>query len=364
MLTRLSLNLTQVCNLGCGYCYAKGGDYGGPPKVMSEQTAIAKLDEAARAHRNIKLIQFFGGEPLINYKLMSSIVAHSRKLVQEGVLDSEPKYGIVTNLTLMRDHIAEFLKEIKCDIVVSLDGPEDIHDKLRPTKKGKGSHHIVVRNIEELSAMGISVDIEVTFTNSHISMGYSVVDMLKYAMQFNPNLIQIANAADSDPNIGFKTRESQDICISMHLDAIKYSISELKDGRILPYGLMKDMIKSIMSGREYNGEVMKRKNYCTASTSNLSISSDGVATACHMFTNNEKYIVDVSGVEPRVNIITRDDHGQCQVCWARHWCTACVGNFEILSPGDPKPTRTHCEVTRKGLAYVLSELSAPSLVTH
>lgn len=357
MLTRLSLNLTQVCNLGCGYCYAKGGDYGGPPKIMSEQTAVEKLSEAAQAHRSIDFIQFFGGEPLINYKLMSIIVERARQLVKDGVLEFEPKYGIVTNLTLMRDEVAHFLKNIKCDVVVSLDGPEDIHNKLRPTKKGQNSHRTVVNNIKKLSKMGVVIDIEVTFTNAHIKSGYTVLDMLQYAMQFGPNMIQIATAADNNPEIGFKTPDSQDACIKMHLDALEYAIKELKDGRVIPYGLMREMIQAIVADREDNANVAGRREYCTASTSNMSISADGSATACHMFTNNSKYEVDIGGSGLRENIITRDDHGQCQVCWARHWCTACVGNFEILSPGDPKPTRTHCEVTRKGLAFVLSELS-------
>jgi len=174
------------------------------------------------------------------------------------------------------------------------------------------------------------------------------LDMLHYIMPLNPGVIQIANAADLDPQIGFTERDVQDRCIDMHIEALDYAANQFFSGKLIPYGLFKDMLQSIMARRQYYGEGVPLRHYCTAATTNLAVSADGKYYACHMFTNMPKYEVNVRSSETRRNITSRHDHPQCQTCWTRHWCTACVGNFEIMSPGDPKPTRTHCEVTRRG----------------
>lgn len=357
MLNRLSLNLTQVCNLDCTYCYASGGDYGETAQKMSAGTALERLQETAASHSEIKLIQFFGGEPLLNHPLIKTVVEETRRLVNQGTLAYEPTYGIVSNLTLLNDELVDLLADIKCNIVVSIDGPQQIHDSLRPTKSGKPTHSIIMQNLERLKQRGIKFSVEVTYTKKHLDSGISVVDLLEYFVLMEPNLLQIANAADKNPEIGFVNIQDQDRCIQMHLDALKYTLDKFQDGILIPYGLFKDMLQSIMSGRAYNGERLDAQHYCTAGTTNLSVSSSGKYYACHMFTNMERYEVDVASSSPRRNVTTRADHPQCMACWAKHWCTACVGNFEILSPCNPQPTRTHCEVTRKGLAYVLSRLA-------
>ena len=357
MLTRLSLNLTEICNLGCTYCYAAGGDYGGSAQMMSASTALEKLQETAASHSEIKMIQFFGGEPLLNHPLIMTVVDETRRLVNDGVLAYEPAYGIVSNLTLLSDEHVDLLTDIKCNIVVSIDGPQEIHDALRPTKTGEPTHSIIMQNIKRLKQRGVKFNIEVTYTKKHLDFGISVIDLLEYFEQIEPNIIQIANAADKNPEIGFIHIQDQDSCIQMHLDALQYTLNKFQDGILITYGLFKDMLQSIMSSHENNEGIIKSKHYCTAGSTNLSVSSSGKYYACHMFTNMDRYEVDVASSAPRINVTTRDDHLQCEVCWARHWCTACVGNFEFLSPCNPQPTRTHCEVTRRGFAYVLNRLA-------
>ncbi|MFZ0497278.1 MAG: radical SAM protein [Methylocella sp.] len=191
MLSRLTINSTQTCNLGCKYCYALGGEYGGSAIRIKPEVAVNKLREAAREHGVIKLVQFIGGEPLLNLPALAAVADEVGVLVQERILSNRPSLSAVTNLTVLsRDHIALFTKH-GFSLLVSIDGPEEIHDELRPVKGGRGSHSRVMSNIQVLRHEKIPFDIECTYTYRHLESGISITDLLRYFNTIGASLIDI-----------------------------------------------------------------------------------------------------------------------------------------------------------------------------
>jgi uncharacterized protein len=180
MLSRLTINSTQTCNLGCKYCYALGGEYGGSAMRIAPELAVRKLQEAAHEHGFIKLVQFIGGEPLLNLAAIEAVADAADKLVEEGVLSDKPTLSAITNLTIMSSAHIDIFKRHKFFLVVSLDGGREIHDVLRPTKRGGGSHSEIMDNLELLRKHGIPFDIECTYTYRHVQVGISIVDLLIY----------------------------------------------------------------------------------------------------------------------------------------------------------------------------------------
>lgn len=347
MLSRLTINTTQVCNLACKYCYAQGGDYGGPSIRIPPHLAIRKLREAARTHRHIDLVQFIGGEPLLNLGVMKAVSAEVDALVSEKLLDNKPKLSAVTNLTFLSDSHLELFQRQEFRLVVSIDGPAAIHDALRPTRGGKGSHATIMRNLSRLTQFGIPYDIECTYTYRHYEAGITIVDLLVYfsertkAEEIN---VVVVSTAPGD-KLGFNEHGDWRVPVQLQLRALEFTLGQMQFGRLIPYGLFLETLGQIRApGTDH---------YCPAGVSNLAIASDGDLYQCNMFTNNPAYR---SSIAATANVMTKADIPECRACWARPWCRACVGNMEIRSPSDPHPYPQHCETMRGAISLILQRL--------
>lgn len=156
----ITLMVSQTCNLACRYCYGGGGTYGSSTALMSEETALAGIDLLlARAPREAPLrITFFGGEPLLNFRLIHHVVDHCRSL------DRTFRFSMTTNGTVFSDQIGRFLKANDFRIMVSLDGDGAIHDFNRPFKNGKGSYGRVLRTLRRLQQHAIPFQLRATLT--------------------------------------------------------------------------------------------------------------------------------------------------------------------------------------------------------
>lgn len=347
MLSRLTINSTQTCNLGCTYCYALGGDYGGPELSMPPELAVQKMREAAEAHHEIHLVQFIGGEPLLNLVALEAVANEVDRLVRQGVLSVKPQLSAVTNLTVLSPAHVELFRAHDFHPVVSIDGPKAIHDAVRPTRGGKGSHSKILRNLARLAANGISYDVECTYTHKHYRAGISIIDLLIYfteRTQAEEIDIVVVSTGPGDP-LGFNQHDDWRIPVQLQLEAIEFTLDQMETGRLIPYGSFLETVKQIQgSGSDH---------YCPAGTSNLAVASDGDLYQCNMFTNNPRYRTSIDAAS---QVITKSDIDECRECWARSWCLACVGNMEIRSPGDPHPYPQHCETLRGAIALILERL--------
>jgi uncharacterized protein len=145
----ITLFVTQECNMRCTYCYGDGGEYGSCGD-MSQDTAFAAVDWLVAKSGRTKQVRicFFGGEPLLNLRLIEQVVPYARKRAEQA--GKEVGFGITTNASLLDDEQIEFLRKHEIKPYVSFDGPKEIQDRQRPFKNGKGSYDAVVGRIREL----------------------------------------------------------------------------------------------------------------------------------------------------------------------------------------------------------------------
>lgn len=161
----LVLSLTGKCNFACKYCYAADHD----ESMLSESNAIRAVNIAAQSGE-IFVIQFSGGEPLLNFKCLQAVVNHVKKLKIPAVMQ------IQTNGSLLTDEIAKYLYQNKVAIGVSLDGRPNINDKLRLTKDGKGATNEILRGIEVLKRNNIAVGVTCVVTEENVSELFGIVE--------------------------------------------------------------------------------------------------------------------------------------------------------------------------------------------
>lgn len=376
MLSRLTINTNHSCNLECLYCYAGGGEYGRKLRGIDEQKVITSLTKIVQKHDTITLVQFIGGEPLLNLPAIRTICKVVNNFVKEGLLKKQPEFGIVTNLTVLTEKHLEVLKEFDISITVSIDGPNYIHDQLRVKKRNHtGTHAIIVKNLSSIQAKNISFDFETTYTRVHLANKITFVNLLEYFSNWKPNRIDITPVSVSEKSdLGFKNEEDQKLVAKHQLDALNYSLDHLSEGCVVPYGHLIEIINLLKSESS--------NDFCPAGKTNLAIASDGVVYGCHMFTNKHQYLIEEFGnntdqfllydkpVSEQLTVNEPSSNSfpiksivkECTECWAVKWCRACLGNMEIRSPGKPLPLGFNCELIKRSIELVIQRL--PTIIDN
>ncbi len=352
-LRSLSLNVAQVCNLGCTYCYASGGDFGQPAAIMpwhvaeaAVHTLVGQADAGERVH-----IAFLGGEPLIGRDLIRRTVTLAVRLGGEhGIRTS---FSITTNATLMTEADVEFFAAHRFAVTVSIDGVGETNDALRPFKTGRGSYDRIITRIAPLLAAQrsagasgadhVTVSARVTVTPRNLDLLATLEGLLAAGFEhvgFSPML--------SSPT-GQDQLAADDLAIVLEqmVRCGRAFESEILQGR--PYGFANaaDALTNIHRG-------VHRPYPCGAGAGYLSVSADGGLFACHRFVGDEaRAMGDVTaGPDRRKRIAFLTDrhvHRQepCSSCWARYLCGGGC-HHEAINRGRPA-----CDYIRGWLHHCL-----------
>ena len=173
------LMVSQLCNIKCKYCYAHSGTYN-TPGIMKEGIGKRALDIASDL--GVTNIQFYGGEPLTNFKLISELVEYGDK---QGY---SFKYGIITNGTLMDKEIGNFLKQHDFEVTISIDGPREINDLNRVYSTGKGTHDDILKAVDLLNELEVPLALEITYARNYIGK-YTISEILDYLSDYSKTFI-------------------------------------------------------------------------------------------------------------------------------------------------------------------------------
>jgi sulfatase maturation enzyme AslB (radical SAM superfamily) len=176
-LNRLVLHVTHECNLRCEYCYADGGSYGRPRHSMPREIAMTSINWAVETFGGIRTLQFFGGEPLLNPKLIFEVCEYCKALRDEGMIEELPNYALVTNGVLGNEGVMEMMRRYGIAATVSIDGPAQVHDALRGEGTFEAADEFARRCID---AGDLALDFECTYTPRHLEQGISVVDLIDF----------------------------------------------------------------------------------------------------------------------------------------------------------------------------------------
>ncbi|MDO4329313.1 MAG: thioether cross-link-forming SCIFF peptide maturase [Lachnospiraceae bacterium] len=321
----LCLHIAHDCNLACQYCFAEEGEYHGRRALMSFEVGKKALDfliANSGSRRNLE-VDFFGGEPLMNWEVVKQLVAYGRE--QEKLHDKHFRFTLTTNGVLLNDEIMEFCNKEMGNVVLSLDGRKEVNDKMRPFRNGKGSYDLIVPKFQK-------------FADSRNQMNYYVRGT------FTHHNLDFAQDAIHFADLGFQQMSIEPVVAPAEAE---YSIKEEDLPRILEQydKLAVEYIKRKKEGRGFNffhfmldlnaGPcVAKRLSGCGSGTEYLAVTPWGDLYPCHQFVGQEGFLL--GNVDTGVtNTSVRDEFKLCNVyakdkcrdCFARFYCSGgCAAN--------------------------------------
>lgn len=178
----LVLNVSEGCNLACTYCFAGAGKYGASEsRWMSPDTARKAVRSFADRYDQVETVKFFGGEPMMNLRAIEAAIEEFTAVVDAGLLRSQPRYGMVSNMTIYNTAIKNLICENRLVVTGSIDGPQPINDVGRVYPGGRGSFSRIDATISRMRAeTGEPSALELVFGPLHVASGYSMVDMHRY----------------------------------------------------------------------------------------------------------------------------------------------------------------------------------------
>ncbi|MBG9734928.1 MULTISPECIES: thioether cross-link-forming SCIFF peptide maturase [Paenibacillus] len=356
----LCLNVAHTCNLSCEYCFASQGKYNGDRAIMSVevgQRAIDYLLENSGHHRNLD-IDFFGGEPLMAWKVVKEIVKYARSKEKEW--KKKFRFTFTTNGMLLNDEVTEFLNQEMYNVVLSLDGRKEVHDRLRTTVTGKGSYDSIVpkfqefvqkRGDQEYYVRGTYTRNNVDFTNDifHIAdLGFDKISM---------------EPVICDPREPYALTEKD-------LPEI-YNQYEI---------LAKEMIKRSEQGKGFTFYhymldlsegpcIQKRITGCGSGTEYLAVTPWGELFPCHQFVGDEAYSMGNiwEGItRPELQCQFKESNcytkPECQDCWAKLYCSGGCPANALHATGSINGTyEFSCDVFRKRIECSMMAKVAESI---
>lgn len=312
----LCLHIAHDCNLACRYCFAEEGEYHGRRALMSFEVGKKALDFliANSGNRRNLEVDFFGGEPLMNWKVVKDLVAYGRE--QEKIHNKHFRFTLTTNGVLLNDEIMEFCNKEMGNVVLSLDGRKEVNDKMRPFRNGAGSYDLIVPKFQK-------------FAESRNQMNYYVRGT------FTHHNLDFADDAIHFADLGFKQMSIEPVVAPPEAD---YAIREGDLPKILDQydKLAVEYIKRKKEGRGFNffhfmidlnaGPcVAKRLSGCGSGTEYLAVTPWGDLYPCHQFVGQENFLL--GNVDTGItNTPVRDEFKLCNV-YAKEKCRDCFARF-------------------------------------
>ena len=321
----LCLHIAHDCNLACQYCFAEEGEYHGRRALMSFEVGKKALDFliANSGNRRNLEVDFFGGEPLMNWEVVKQLVEYGRS--KEKEYNKNFRFTMTTNGVLLNDEIMEYCNREMSNVVLSLDGRKEVNDKMRPFRGGKGSFDLIVPKFQKFAEMRGDRDYYVrgTFTRHNL-------DFSKDVMEF--------------ADLGFRSMSIEPVVAKPEEE---YAIREEDLPQIMEEydRLAEEYLKRKKEGRGFNffhfnidlnqGPcVAKRLSGCGSGTEYLAVTPWGDLYPCHQFVGQEEFLlgnVDTGVTNERIrdefklcNVYAKD---KCRDCFARFYCSGgCAAN--------------------------------------
>ena len=342
----LCLHIAHDCNLACKYCFAEEGEYHGRRALMTYEVGKKALDfliANSGTRRNLE-VDFFGGEPLMNWQVVKDLVAYGRE--QEKLHDKHFRFTVTTNGVLLNDDIQEFINKEMDNVVISLDGRKEVNDRMRPFRNGKGSYDLIVPKFQQFAE------------SRHQDKYYVRGTFTHYNLDFSEDVLHLAD-------LGFKQISVEPVVAE---PKEPYAIREEDLPKLFEEydKLAVEMIRRHKSGEDFNffhfmidlegGPcVAKRLSGCGSGTEYLAVTPWGDFYPCHQFVGNEKFLLG-NVDEGILNTDIRDEFKCCNVyakekcrkCFARFYCSGgCAANAYNFSGDICGAYDIGCELQKK-----------------
>ena len=342
----LCLHVAHTCNLNCAYCFASQGKYHGDRAVMSFEVGKRALDflvENSGTRRNLE-VDFFGGEPLLNWDVVKALVEYARSIEKEK--GKNFRFTLTTNGMLINDDVIEFSNREMSNVVLSLDGRKEIHDKYRVDYQGKGSYDKIVPLFQKFveSRGGKNYYMRGTFTHRNPDFLEDIKTMLD--LGFNELSMEPVVCAPGDE--AELTDEDNAIVMEQYEKLAELMLERSREGK--PFTFYHYMID--LTGGPC---IYKRISGCGSGTEYMAVTPWGDLYPCHQFVGDERYrLGDIyTGV---TNKTAQDEFRACNVyakeecrdCWARLYCSGgCAANAYHATGSVTGVYKKGCELFKK-----------------
>ncbi len=342
----LCLHIAHDCNLACRYCFAEEGEYHGRRAIMSFEVGKKALDfliANSGARKNLE-VDFFGGEPLLNWETVKRLVEYGRS--QEALYNKKFRFTLTTNGVLLNDEIMEYCNREMGNVVLSIDGRKEVHDHMRPFRRGAGSYDLILPKFKKFAESRNQDKYYVRGTFTH------------YNLDFSNDVLHLADLGfrqvSVEPVVAPKTED-----YALRPEDVPVLLKEYDR-------LAGEMIRREKEGRGFNffhfmidltgGPcVYKRLSGCGSGTEYLAVTPWGDLYPCHQFVGEEQYLlgnVDEGIIHPeltekfgRCNVYTKPE---CRECFARFYCSGgCAANSYHFTGDINGNYEIGCELQRK-----------------
>lgn len=328
----LCLHLCHDCNLRCRYCFAGTGDFGTGQRSMLSETvgrrAIDFLIEASGPRKNLD-IDFFGGEPLMNWPVVMTLVDYCKQRMEQT--GKQIRLTITTNAVLLDSEKIDYINQNFDNCVLSIDGRPDVHDRMRPDAGGHGSYNRVAANIRSFikAREDRSYYLRGTFTRHNLDFSNDVLHLAEFGKQVSMEPVV------APPGSGYEIRP-QDLCmIEQEYEKLAMTMDQLRQqGKGFNFfHFMMDL-----SGGPC---AFKRLKGCGVGMEYCSVTPDGDIYPCHQFTGENAFVLgnvmddpillNEAVQKPFQNLMV-PDKTECSKCWARFFCSGgCAANSYHVS---------------------------------
>ncbi len=342
----LCLHIAHDCNLACRYCFAEEGEYQGQRGLMSAEVGRAALDflvENSGNRRNLE-VDFFGGEPTMNFEVVKEIVRYGRSLEEKH--DKHFRFTLTTNGLLVNDEIIGFANKEMDNVVMSIDGRREVHDYMRPTRNGKPSYDLILPKFKKFadSRNQQKYYVRGTFTNRNLDFASDVIHLADEGFE-QISMEPVVGEADEP----YAIQEKDLPRVFAEYDRLaREMIKRRKEGR--PFHFFHFMID--LTGGPC---VAKRLSGCGSGTEYMAVTPWGDLYPCHQFVGEEEFKLgdvftgikrtDICDRFRSCNVYTKE---KCRDCFARFYCSGgCPANSYKFQGRIDDSYDLSCEMERK-----------------
>ena len=356
----LCLHVAHTCNLNCSYCFASQGKYHGDRAVMSLEVGKRALDfliEHSGSRTNLE-VDFFGGEPLMNFDVVKELVAYARE--REKECHKNFRFTLTTNGMLIDDDVIDFANRECSNVVLSLDGRKEIHDRFRVDHAGRGSWEQIVPKFQKLveAREGKNYYMRGTFTHANPDFLKDIEEMLR--LGFTELSMEPVVCAADDPSA--LTEEDLPIVMEQYEKLAELMLKRHREGK--PFTFYHYMID--LKGGPC---IYKRISGCGSGTEYMAVTPWGDLYPCHQFVGEERFKlgnvfdgVDNHEVQDEFMACNVYSRPECKDCWAKLYCSGgCAANAYHATGSVTGVYAYGCELFRKRMECAIMLEAAKAL---
>ncbi len=356
----LCLHIAHTCNLNCSYCFASQGKYSGERALMSLEVGMRALDfliENSGTRRNLE-VDFFGGEPLMNFDVVKDLVKYAR--MREKEAGKNFRFTLTTNGMLIDDDVIDFANRECSNVVLSLDGRKEVHDRYRVDYAGNGSWEKIVPKFQRLveAREGKNYYMRGTFTHANPDFLNDIKVMLD--LGFNELSMEPVVCSPDDPSA--LTEEDKAIVMKQYEELAELMLEKHREGK--PFTFYHYMID--LKGGPC---IYKRVSGCGSGTEYMAVTPWGDLYPCHQFVGDEKFKLGnvFTGVGNKeiqdefmaCNVYSRPE---CSDCWAKLYCSGgCAANAYHSTGSVTGIYKYGCDLFRKRMECAIMLEAAKAL---